>query len=337
MFTQNNYAKEDIDFLIKNYPKQGVDFCAKGLNRSKKAIYTKISKMGLKFDNYVSYIDVSKMSTQKGAYLLGFLWADGNLKKKSSIVRCSITQKDGLDLRDIFEYVGKWRIFEKFPEDRQPQMHFEVWDTTFYTFLQNLDYKEKSLRTPSKVSAFLAPELHPYFWRGYFDGDGCFSVSQSIQANVSGPIEQSWDDFLQLLKKIEVEYRFELYKLKSGNSSRVTFFGYFNLLRFGNYIYSGEIFGLKGKYQKFYEIYDRAMIFNKSKKGYWYDKKRKLYSAEIMINDKKILLGSFKTEEEAQIARAQAVEKYNIPEFQLSKLLELTFNCFSGSVQASRE
>ena len=63
--------------------------------------------------------------------------------------------------------------------------------------------------------------------------------------------------------------------------------------------------------------WNKGKLKNKKIKGYYYDKGRKRYRAQITINKKKIHLGSFKTSEEAEKAHLEAKKiHHNIPDRQ---------------------
>ncbi len=268
------YSTKETNFIIENYPKYGVEYCIKQTGRTRSAIFSKVSKLGLKY--HTSFIDLKKILSPVGYYLLGFLWADGNLKKDSPIVRCSIVEKDGDVLKDIFNQVGLWKIKIKPASikngvSRQSQVNFYVYDFYFYNFLKDNDFGLKSIRSPSKILNIIPTNFHYLFWRGYFDGDGCFYEGLSNSANVSGPIEQDWTDFLKCLDEIDVDYDFALYDRGSGKSSRVTMTNYEEIMKFGNYIYQNEFYGLIRKLDKFKLIVDKADKYTNLKNNIKYN------------------------------------------------------------------
>lgn len=59
-------------------------------------------------------------------------------------------------------------------------------------------------------------------------------------------------------------------------------------------------------------VSNQENLFNTNAKGYYYFKKIKRWQAQIMINGKSILLGSYVNEEEAKIAYQTAKKIYHI-------------------------
>lgn len=319
-----SYSVIENDFLKENYPTKGPEYCSKVIKRSKSSIYCQACRLNLKY--HQEKINLVKLNTEKGAYMLGFLWADGNIKKHGFTVRCSILYEDGIEIKDVFGSIGEWTVgsFEK--SNRKKMMHFEVWDKHFYDLLQRNDYGLKSSRSPSKILAFIDKKYHHYFWRGYFDGDGCF---YKITAGVSGSIEQDWSDFITLLNTLHIGFRLLKYNLKTGKSSRVVIVNYTNLLKLGNYLYRGENFGFSRKRDRFLFIIEKAQSRFSNIKGYWFDKRRKRYVAAGWIKKKQEHLGSFLTKEEALEARKAFLFKNNSNEHVINMLIQESISIVS--------
>ncbi len=315
--------KSEEDCLLKHFKVMGAKFCAQTLNIKVGRVYHMAKFLGLKYArHYVSRVDISKLLTPKGIYLLGFLWADGSIRKNVHEVRCAFLKSDADVINHIFRYTGDWKEKTFKPKEndgshRKEITEFSVYDKNFYDFLKESDYRDKSTRTPTKILAKIPPDLRHYFWRGYFDGDGCFHKNI---ANICGPIEQEWDDFIKLLNNINIQYNFKLYDMIAGKSSRITICGYDNVLKLGIYLYQGELFGLQRKLDKFKSIINNAILYN-SKNGYSIDKKRGTYSVEFYIDNRRVYRISGKTKDEAIKIREIMDEKYNSKRFKIKSLI----------------
>ncbi len=317
------FTQLDIDFLMTNYPKHGIDYCCKTLGRSRASVFSKTHRLRLKY--YRSHIDLDKLRDERGAYLLGFLWADGNIRKDTYVVRCQIAEDDGEQIKRLFERTGRWKITYRAASyqdgiNRKRQMGFEVHDKHLHSLLKDLGYGDKGTRSPSKVLSALPPIFHHYFWRGYLDGDGCFYTGTGISVNFSGPIDQCWESLTKQLKSLQIQYRYDRYERSSGHSSRITLSDQESILRFGVYIYKGEQFGLDRKMKKFEQILDRCA--KRQKRGYSFDKRRSCYYAEATLGDNKHYLGRFALEEEAKEARLRFIKQHQTREWRILELVK---------------
>ena len=315
------YSSQEIQFLISNYPTKGPYYCSNELNRSLSSIYSKVHKLGLKY--HTQFIDLNKLDSPEGAYLLGFLWADGNVRKDMPVVRLSILQTDGIILSPIFQSLGEWKInMTESRKDRftchKPQMTFTVHDKWFYEYLLQLGYREKSLRSPDRVLNAIREKLHRFFWKGYFDGDGCFYVSEKqVSANISGPLQQSWKSVECLFNALDIRFNYEKLERKSGNSSRITIADRASLLRLGIYLYTDKKIGLPRKLEKFKQIVERYQ--KNLPVGYYTDRNK--YRAEVWIDNVKHSIGGFLSKAEAFEARLKLISRHNTSEWIARQLI----------------
>lgn len=126
-------------------------------------------------------------------------------------------------------------------------------------FLKQNDYKTKNL-SPDKIILKIPKNLKQYWWRGYFDGDGCISLFSKNKCHVifSGPINQKWDFVDALFKQLRIKkYRKSKVQSICGQSSKVCISNRGDCFRFLNYIYQGRMMdkiGLNRKYKKYLSI-----------------------------------------------------------------------------------
>lgn len=126
-----------------------------------------------KYDRNSFYFD--DIDTPNKAYILGLLYADGNLSRKNQII-ISLQEEDGYIIKQIkneLEYTGNIAYVDlkkKSPKWKN-QYRLAINDSHMAKELINkgLVYaKSLVLQFPD----FLSSELTSYFIRGYYDGDG---------------------------------------------------------------------------------------------------------------------------------------------------------------------
>jgi len=214
------------------------------------------------------------------AYFLGLLWADGCVRSDVSKVKIYAKEEDLLSIKSVFDFVGTWCIWRNDDGKNKVRLEFSVRNKDFYQFLIENDYYDKSLKSPCKILSKIPDSLHPLFFRGWLDGDGCICVpktNKSIKLCFAGNINQDWTALEKICNKLNLKYG--VYKTKSENGSA----SYFNITKidhiiiFGEYLYKDFNFGFKRKYDKFIEILKIYRNRIDNKKGYYYDNYYKCY------------------------------------------------------------
>lgn len=207
--------------------------------------------------------------TPESAYLLGFIWADGYLNNKSQSWKISmeIVSEDANDIIDIFNYTGKWTINTRVRNStdnciRKPTTIITTTNMTLYQYLACNNYEEKSSLN-AKIINNIPENLQNYWWRGYFDGDGCIYITKSkqIQLCICSSYNQDWLFFEELSNSINCNFNMKRriqYNKNSGVNntfSCIRLTGKQNCKKFLDYIYSGKQFGLKRKFNKYKSYY----------------------------------------------------------------------------------
>ncbi len=225
---------------------------------SKKCIAISITNAS-KLRNINEVFDISK---NENIYLLGMLWADGNICPKTNKVNLEIMKTDYDDISFI---LNGWNLFMNH-HHKKIMACCSVNNFQFHQLLKNSDYLYKKINSPTLILKQIPKELHFYFWRGYFDGDGCFYYGKKRscrQAVFTSSFEQDWTEYENLLDGLKItSYRImkitSKQKKKNGDFckySRLIITNKDSIKIFGDYIYQDEIFGLKRKLQKFQEMY----------------------------------------------------------------------------------
>lgn len=207
---------------------------------------------------YVDYKQFEEVVTAEAAYFLGFLWADGHIRKagKTSYqISIKNLASDMEVLIPVFESLGSWGISKvKITEGRKEQIQLVITDAKLGQVLDNYDFLEKSTKSSCKVLSMIPDHLKHYWFRGYFDGDGCIHLQKGKYPTISfaGNYEQDFTFIFNLLDDLDINFKHYKRILKGGSKNAVVIFsGRKNSQKFYSYIYNGKVLGLRRKRDKF--------------------------------------------------------------------------------------
>lgn len=217
-------------------------------------------------------IDVKQfenITTNEVAYVLGFLWADGSIYHKDYQYRIEIeiAKSDADVLYNTFFCLGKWNIqTRRRKRAKQASVKFGCNNRFLYQFLRDMEYDNKSVKSPTKILSRIPTKLHHYFWRGYLDGDGCIYLTKKngrvngIRVNFWGTYQQDWTDLRLLCTSLGVNvttYKYDrIVRGKHQKSSSLYILGKDGRKTFLNYIFQGEPIGLTRKMLKYHLFRD---------------------------------------------------------------------------------
>ena len=275
------WTEKEIEFLKENYPEHGSVYCSEFLNRSEDSIESQSHLLGLKLNkkikslilceskipkNKVPYKNFVEIKSKYIAYVLGFIWSDGNIYenilKSQYQISISINLKDKPDIENIFDKTGIWNKYEYENYDKRTSKKYKNFtlNTTnkkLVNFLIENDYLIKSICSPDKILETIPNELKHYFFRGMSDGDGCFYIkNKTTQYSISGSYNQDWKSIKDLFDKLNVKYSISKQISKKGKGSDIRVVNKNDIDIISNYLY-GDIFdeiGLKRKYLKSTDI-----------------------------------------------------------------------------------
>lgn len=190
------------------------------------------------------------------AYLLGLIWADGSLSHNTLTLECK--SEDMVDFIPILSQVFPFKYKER--QRYKSGEKFGKLQTSAYfsnkglaDFLKKMDFKQKSKVSPSKILSHIPKEYHHNFWHGFFDGDGSISFCQRgcPRFNVTGSVEYEWSSLRDVLDSLEIKYTERKINCPKHYSSEIRCSRSNDIVKFREYLYRGERFGLKRKYDKF--------------------------------------------------------------------------------------
>ena len=244
------WLKEEIDFLKENYPIKGVDYCSKKLNRNLSSIRNKVRRLNLNISKELKSQIQSKNSSKyekieffldnpKDLYLMGYIWADGYLHDLLNRLELSITTEDFKNLEKLLDK-NKWFISHRERSNRKPLTTIGLYQKDVSDKFREYGYMGKSLDEPNFLDKIPKKVIY-YFYRGFFDGDGCFYLSKDgkqKQCYLAGSYEQNWFWVEKILNELGVEYSLKKKTQKNGTQKySIIYIKTKSIKKFGDFIY----------------------------------------------------------------------------------------------------
>lgn len=247
-----NVKKLSIEYGVKEYR---ILYILNKMN-------VQISKRKYKLnENYFDSID-----TEKKAYFLGLLYADGCNSNNSITIGLQTLDKNILEIfkndikTDINIKVEK--ISEKYPS-RQDRCILYLNSKKLCSKLTNLGcFPRKSLILKFPKETQVPKNLLKHFIRGYFDGDGCVSLIKSggkyldMFVNICSSLE--FCESLKTFIESELNINCGIYKLNkksNKNTRQLKIGGTQQSYKFLNWLYKESSVYLDRKYDKFKNFY----------------------------------------------------------------------------------
>lgn len=222
--------------------------------------------MGFKTIENINYNLFIKNYTPESVYILGLIWADGYVSKKTNSITVECIKNDIDIFFPIFQKTGNYNLYYRQRKNRQEQGIINVSSFNLSNFLKENDYLLKSKLSPNKILSLIPNELKNYFFRGWVDGDGCFYINEKTSASefvMSGSFEQDWVSLTILCESLNINYKITNIITNSTNKhSRFLIKKKQDVVKLGEYLYQGKNFGLQRKYNKFLLIKEKI---NKTK------------------------------------------------------------------------
>lgn len=208
-----------------------------------------LSKSNVDYNHFIENL------SPESSYVLGLIWGDGYLNNKSQHYRISLemVHEDLCQLNNIFNTTGRWSESRRSRINRKPQLTYMTSNKTLYFYLKDNNYEIKSGALPIILNN-IPENLHNYWWRGYSDADGCFYINKKNHLKhfcLSSTYEQDWSLAEQLMKFLNIKYAISRRIQGKNKYSIIRISNRKDVIKYGDYIYSGESFGLDRKFQKF--------------------------------------------------------------------------------------
>ncbi len=245
-------------------------------------------------------------------YLWGLIWADGHVSKKRNCLSLEINAEDFIDIfgsnftLENFKMYNRTRTQNNRTFGRPLSCLYTTKKEITQWFILN-DFGDKSLVDPAKILSKVPKNLQYLWWRGYFDGDGCFYCDKDKPGRsftLWGHINQDYTSTKELFNNLGIKYTYKQFTRKSGRGSFITIRKVEDIEKLGKFLYQDHLdIGLKRKYHKYLGCLEKAKpIFVKHKsdiKGVHHSHWDNKWIARLTIDKKRVHIGCFDSKEQA--------------------------------------
>ena len=204
-----------------------------------------------------------KIDTEEKAYWLGFLYADGSVGSKEDKIELGLAEKD-------LKHIEKFKTFMNINNKISYREKTKSYRMSFRSAKckQDLINKgcipKKSLILDFPNENQVPKHLIRHFIRGYFDGDGWFTNTEScFQIGIIGT-ENFINGFLNSIENTNKDNKiFDVHR-KNG-AKRYVFGAYDDVLNFLNWIYKDSNIYLERKYNSYLDFIQNGSKYHKTK------------------------------------------------------------------------
>ena len=203
------------------------------------------------------------IDTEEKAYWLGFLYADGSVGSKEDKIELGLAKKD-------LKHIEKFRDFMNITNKISYREKTKSYRMSFRSAKCKQDLIDKGC-IPKKSLILDFPNenqvpkhLIRHFIRGYFDGDGWFTNTEScFQIGIIGT-ENFINGFLNSIENTNKDNKiFDVHR-KNG-AKRYVFGAYDDVLNFLNWIYKDSNIYLERKYNSYLDFIQNGSKYHKTK------------------------------------------------------------------------
>ncbi len=201
----------------------------------------------------------TSLTNPLGLYLLGLLWADGNIHRVPTHNQVSLATS-GDDVHHFYPLLlrtGEWsrHQFKSMVRRSKPGYTLYISNKEIKQFMMRYGYREKSKRSPIDLIKATPLELKRWWLLGFLDGDGCISVHEySYVISFSGAHDTDWTAIKELIEGWGINTIIRRYHTKNGSYSQLVVSGKEEFEKLGGILYQDQAsipLGLDRKYRKY--------------------------------------------------------------------------------------
>ncbi len=174
------------------------------------------------------------------AYILGLIWADGNVDKKYNGVRFYTTYPDADYFKCVFSKSGKWKEYTyKRRKNWKTSCNLYITNGGLKKFLFEMNYCSKN-DSADNILSHIPTHLQSDWMLGLIDGDGHIAVDSKnglYEIQIAGPVNQNWTFLEKYCQALTCDYTIQHTKNKKVRGSIVRIVGRRNVYNFGESIW----------------------------------------------------------------------------------------------------
>ena len=273
-FSEQKLTPEVINTIIKMYEdgnseqviEDNIHICRTTIRKVLKqnGVQTKDQSQYRTYEVDENYFE--KLDTNNKVYVLGFLYADGNVSKEKYNLQLSLQEGD----KEILEKISKdmksnkplgFRNFKKYNYKTGLKTQNQ-WCLTIHNRKIHQDLSKWGI-VPQKTHIinypdFLKDNQHSHFLRGIIDGDGCIHPYSYTEHTCSVDINGTYNFCLGAKKIIEkfINIHCSLFKTaRNGTTYRISISGKNQVSKFLDWVYKDADLYLKRKYELYLQYY----------------------------------------------------------------------------------
>lgn len=204
-----------------------------------------------------------KIDTEEKAYWLGFLYADGSVGSKESKIELGLAEKDLSHIEKFKNFMGLSNKISYRPQSHSYRFSFRS-DNCKADLIKQGCVPKKSLILKFPTENQVPFYLIKHFIRGYFDGDGWFTNTEScFQVGIIGT-EDFIKGFLNCIDNINTKNT--IFTVHRENGAKRYVFGALNdVTNFLNWIYKDATIYLDRKYEHYQDFLQNGSKYHKTK------------------------------------------------------------------------
>jgi len=202
------------------------------------------------------------IDTEEKAYWLGFLYADGSVGSKEHKIELGLAEQDLKQIEKFRDFIGIMNKISYRPNTKSYRYSFRS-ESCKEDLIKQGCMPKKSLILKFPTEDQVPKDLIRHFIRGYFDGDGWFTNTEScFQIGLIGT-----EDFIKgFLDNIEIYNKenkiFNVHR--ENGAKRYVFSAYVDVLNFLNWIYKDATIYLDRKYEHYLDFINNGSKYHKS-------------------------------------------------------------------------
>lgn len=206
-----------------------------------------------------------KIDTEEKAYWLGFLYADGYVEAKSYSIELCLQEND---YDHILKFVNFLELDKTCIKEKNTKLHGKYFKSyrvavrskKMYSDLVNLGCIPNKSLVLTYPKNLIPKRLEKHFIRGYFDGDGCISISHRKDGTLGAKFSiQGTEDVLSNINSFLVTNGKDINskapkKDKRSNVFCIAYGGPFQVERIYKTLYKNSTISLERKKDKFVAV-----------------------------------------------------------------------------------